>query len=57
MRRGGMDIIILILLLITGLAIWRGAARWLILSGWMLTLLLMLGLFRFHVTSALGLSF
>ena len=57
MGRGGMDIIILILLLITGLAIWRGAARWLILSGWMLTLLLMLGLFRFHVTSALGLSF
>ena len=52
-----MDIIILFLLLFTGLAMWRGAPRWLVLSCWTMTLLLMLGLFRFHVTSSLGLSF
>ena len=52
-----MDIIILFLLLLTGLAIWRGAPRWLVLGCWTLSLLLMLGLFRYHVTSSLGLSF
>lgn len=53
----GMDIIILAILLITSLAIWRGAPRWFILASWMVALVLMLGLFRFHVTSSLGLSF
>ena len=52
-----MDIIILFLLLFTAVAIWRGAPRWLVLGCWMVTFLLMLGLFRYHVTSALGLSF
>ena len=52
-----MDIIILYLLLFIGLAMWRGAPRWLVLSCWFGTQLLMIGLFRFHVTSSLGLSF
>lgn len=52
-----MDIIILFLLLFAAVAIWQGAPRWLVLSCWMVTLVLMLGLFRHHVTSALGLSF
>lgn len=52
-----MDIIILFLLLFTGMAIWRGAPRWLVLGCWIVTLVLMLGLFRYHVTSSLGLSF
>jgi high-affinity Fe2+/Pb2+ permease len=52
-----MDIIILFLLFFIGLAIWRGAPRWLILTCWVGTLLLMIGLFRFHVTSVLDLSF
>lgn len=52
-----MDIIILFLLLFAGLAMWQGAPRWLVVSCWSLTLLLMLGLFRHHVTSTLGLSF
>ena len=51
-----MDIIILFLLLFIGLAMWRGAPRWLVLTCWMASLLLMIGLFRFHVTSSLGLS-
>ena len=52
-----MDIIILFLLFFTALAIWRGAPRRLVLSCWVLALVLMLGLFRYHVTSSLGLSF
>jgi hypothetical protein len=52
-----MDIIILYLLLAIGVAMWRGAPRWLVLSCWTAALLLMVGLFRFHVTSSLGLSF
>lgn len=52
-----MDIIILFLLLFTGLAMWRGAPRALVLGCWLAALLLMIGLFRYHVTSSLGLSF
>lgn len=52
-----MDILILFILLLTGAAIWRDAPRWLVLGGWTLALVLMLGLFRYHVTSSLGLSF
>ena len=52
-----MDIIILFLLLATSLAVWQGAPRGLVLGGWAVALLLMLGLFRYHVTSSLGLSF
>ena len=52
-----MDIIILFLLLFIGLAMWRAAPRWLVVTCWVGTLLLMIGLFRYHVTSSLGLSF
>jgi Family of unknown function (DUF5993) len=52
-----MDIIILVLLAITAFLIVRGAKRGLILSLWVISLVLMLGLFRYHVTSALDLSF
>lgn len=52
-----MDILILFLLLFTALAIWRGAPRGLVLSCWLVALALMLSLFRYHVTSSLGLSF
>ncbi len=52
-----MDIIILALLLVTAILIVKGAKRGLILSFWVLSLVLMLGLFRYHVSSALDLSF
>ncbi|WP_421693898.1 DUF5993 family protein [Aestuariivirga sp.] len=52
-----MDIIILFLLLFTALAIWRSAPPWLVVSCWVVSLVLMLGLFDHHVTSSLGLSF
>ena len=52
-----MDIIILALLLATAIMIVRGAAPKWILTTWIVTLVLMLGLFRYHVTSPLDLSF
>lgn len=52
-----MDIIILFLLFFTALAIWRGAPHSLVLGCWVVALVLMIGLFRYHVTSSLGLSF
>lgn len=52
-----MDIIILFLLVATGALMLCGASTRLILSSWFLTAVLMAGLFKFHVTSALGLSF
>ena len=52
-----MDIVILVLLLITAILIVKGSKRGLILSVWVISLVLMLGLFRYHVTSALDLSF
>lgn len=52
-----MDIIILFLLLLTGIAIWRRAPAWVVLAGWALALVLMAGLFRYHLTDPLGLSF
>lgn len=52
-----MDIVILVLLLITAVLIVKGSKRGLILSFWVIGLVLMLGLFRYHVTSALDLSF
>ena len=47
----------MILLFVLALLIWRGAKRGLILSLWVIGLVAMIGLFRFHVTSSLGLSF
>lgn len=52
-----MDIVILFLLLFTALAVWKGASRRVVVFCWFLALVLMIGLFRFHVTSSLGLSF
>jgi hypothetical protein len=51
------DILIMILLLAIALLIWRGAKRGLILTLWFVGLAAMIGLFRYHVTSVLDLSF
>jgi hypothetical protein len=51
------DIIITIMLLVLALMIWRGTGRPLVIGLWLITLVAMLGLFRFHVTSQLDLSF
>ncbi len=53
----GVDILIMVLLLGLALLIWRGSKRGLILGLWILALVAMVGLFRFHVTSQLDLSF
>lgn len=52
-----MDVIILFLLLFTAFAIWRGAPRGVSLSCWLVAFGMMLGLFNYHVSSSLGLSF
>ena len=51
------DILILLALLGLAVLILRGARRGLILSLWVVTLIAMLALFRYHVTSPLDLSF
>ena len=52
-----MDILIMVLLLVIALLVWRGANRGVIISLWVVGIVAMLGLFRFHVTSLLDLSF
>jgi len=52
-----MDIAIMVILLCIGLLIWRGAHRGLIIGLWMVGLIAMLGLFKYHVTSTLDLNF
>ena len=52
-----MDILILVLLLALALLIWRGASRGLIITLWVIGVVAMLGLFKYHVTSQLDLSF
>ena len=47
----------MILLLVIGLLIWRGASRGLVIALWFVGVVAMIGLFRFHVTSVLDLSF
>lgn len=47
----------MILLLVIALMIWRGANRYVIIALWFLGLVAAVGLFRFHVTSHLDLSF
>ena len=47
----------MILLFVVALLMWRGAKRGLILTLWFVGLVAMIGLFRFHVTSVLDLSF
>lgn len=55
--RTGMDIVILFLLLVTAFGILRGAPRALLLSCWFGVLGMMLGLFNYHISTSLGLSF
>ena len=45
------------LLLTVAILIWRGAKRGLVIGLWFLGLVAMMGLFRYHVTSVLDLSF
>ena len=52
-----MDIVILFLLLATGALMHLGAPRRIILASWIVSAILIAGLFKYHVTSALGLSF
>ena len=47
----------MVLLLVIALLIWRGAGRGLIIALWALGPVAMIGLFRYHVTSVLDLSF
>lgn len=52
-----MDIVIVALLLVLAVLIFVGARRGLVLALWFLTLIAVIALFRYHVTSALDLSF
>ena len=52
-----MDIIIMVLLLTLAVIIYRGARRGWVLALWFVALIAVLGLFRYHVTSPLDLSF
>ncbi len=47
----------MILLLVLALLIWRGASRGLVITLWFVGVVAMVGLFRYHVTSVLDLSF
>lgn len=52
-----MDIIILFLLLVTGGLMLLNAPRSYILASWLVTAILIAGLFKLHATSTLNLSF
>lgn len=52
-----MDIIIVALLLVLAVLIYRGARRGVVLALWFVAFVAVLALFRYHVTSALDLSF
>jgi len=47
----------MILLLAIALLVWRGANRGVIIALWVVGIVSLVGLFRFHVTSLLDLSF
>ena len=47
----------MILLLVIALLVWRGANRGVIITLWAVGIVALVGLFRFHVTSLLDLSF
>jgi hypothetical protein len=51
------DILIMILLLVLALLIWRGANRGVVIALWVVGLVATIGLFNYHVTSTLDLSF
>jgi Family of unknown function (DUF5993) len=52
-----MDIIIMLLLCATAICAYRGMSRRLVIGLWVVGLVCMLGLFRYHVTSSLPLNF
>ena len=52
-----MDTIIMLLLLVTAVAAYRGLSRRFVIVVWLIGLVAMLGLFRYHVTSSLHLNF
>ena len=52
-----MDIIIMIVLMATAICAWRGLSRNVVMTLWVIGLVLMLGLFKYHVTSPLHLNF
>ena len=47
----------MVLLCALALLIWRGAKRGVVLALWFVGVVAMIGLFRYHVTSVLDLSF
>ena len=47
----------MVLLLVIALLIWRGAKRGMVIALWAVGVVAMIGLFRYHVTSVLDLSF
>jgi len=47
----------MILLLVIALLVWRGAKRGVVIALWVVGVVATVGLFRFHVTSMLDLSF
>ena len=47
----------MVVLLAVALMLWRGAKREMTIALWVVGLVLMIGLFRWHVTSQLDLSF
>ncbi len=47
----------MVLLLVIAMLIWRGARRGLIIALWFVGLVAIFGLFNYHVTSHLDLSF
>ncbi len=51
-----MDIAIMLLLLVVAVLIWRGAKRGLVIGLWIIGLVAMIGLFKYHVTSTLDIS-
>lgn len=52
-----MDILIMVLLLAIAVLIWRGAKPGLVIALWAVGVVAVIGLFRYHVTSVLDLSF
>jgi hypothetical protein len=51
------DIVIMLLLCTTAVAAYLGMGRRLVIGLWLVALVLMLGLFKYHVTSHLHLNF
>jgi hypothetical protein len=54
---GSVDILIMVVLMATAVLAWRGASRRVVITLWVVGLVAMLGLFRYHVSSPLHLNF